>query len=191
RSYAYGKRYSTPVNPARAAAANRSRKSTSLNSIVRLAASLGMGCRLRSRGSAIVARRRGGVTRFHASAALLPCRVPRRAGPASELDIAFPDAIEIALLELLEIQQLVLRIADSPDDLVQLDLYRLGVAVLRALDQKHHQEGHDRRSRVDDELPGIAEPEQRTRDGPHDDDQYSQDEGARPAGRVRCPFRQS
>src|SRR5437868_120777 len=41
--YAYGNRYSTPVKPAVAAASKRLRKSTSLNIIVRLAASLGMG----------------------------------------------------------------------------------------------------------------------------------------------------
>jgi hypothetical protein len=32
----------------------------------------------------------------------------------------------------------------------------LGVAVLRVLDQKHHQKGNDRRGGVDDQLPGIG-----------------------------------
>src|SRR5437660_1290505 len=41
--YAYGNRYSTPVNPAFAAASRRSRKSISFHSIVRLAESLIIG----------------------------------------------------------------------------------------------------------------------------------------------------
>jgi hypothetical protein len=38
----------------------------------------------------------------------------------------------------------------------QFEMYCLGVAVLRVLDQKHHEKGDDRRGGVDDQLPGIG-----------------------------------
>ena len=38
----------------------------------------------------------------------------------------------------------------------QLDLKRLRVVVLRILNQKDHEECHDRRAGIDDELPGVA-----------------------------------
>jgi hypothetical protein len=50
-------------------------------------------------------------------------------------------------------------VTDGPDQLIELDLDRFGVAVLGALNQEHHQERHDRGSRVDHELPGVAEAE--------------------------------
>ena len=52
------------------------------------------------------------------------------------------------------------------DQLVELELDRLGVAVLRVLDQEHHQERDDRRAGVDDQLPGVAEAEERPGDEP-------------------------
>ena len=55
------------------------------------------------------------------------------------------------------------------DQLVELDLHGLGVAVLRVLDQEHHQERDDRGAGVDDELPGVAEAEDRSSDAPRDD----------------------
>ena len=45
------------------------------------------------------------------------------------------------------------------DQFVEFQLQGQRVAVLRCLDQKDHQERHDCRARVDDELPGIAEAE--------------------------------
>jgi hypothetical protein len=47
------------------------------------------------------------------------------------------------------------------------------VAVLGALNQKHHKERHDRRSGVDDELPGILIAEHRARGGPYNDERTS------------------
>ena len=50
---------------------------------------------------------------------------------------------------------------DREDEFGQLELQRHGVAVLRVLNQEHHQERHDRGRGVDDELPGVAVAEQR------------------------------
>src|SRR6185436_18835810 len=51
----------------------------------------------------------------------------------------------------------------------ELDLHGRRIAVLRVLDHEHHQESDDRGTCVDDELPSIAESEQRPRDRPHHD----------------------
>ena len=56
-----------------------------------------------------------------------------------------------------------LRALHGPDQLVQLELHRRGVAVLGVLDQEDHQEGDDRGAGVDDQLPGVAEVEDRAR----------------------------
>jgi len=47
----------------------------------------------------------------------------------------------------------------STEQLVQFEVDRLGVAVLRVLDQEGHQEGDDRRAGVDHQLPDIGEVE--------------------------------
>jgi hypothetical protein len=43
------------------------------------------------------------------------------------------------------------------------------VAILRVLNQKHHQEGDDGRAGVDDKLPRIRKLKERAGDGPHED----------------------
>ena len=47
------------------------------------------------------------------------------------------------------------------DQFVELGLHGRAVAVLRVLDQEHHQEGDDRGAGVDDQLPGVAKAEDR------------------------------
>ena len=74
-----------------------------------------------------------------------------------------------------------MRTSGCSDQLVELDLNSLGVPVLRVLDQEDHQERDDGRSRVDDELPGIAESEERSGDDPDQDNGDGQREGSRPA----------
>ena len=60
---------------------------------------------------------------------------------------------------------------DGADELVQLDLDRRAVAILRVLDDEDHEERHDRRGGVDDELPRVAEPEHGPADHPEEDDE--------------------
>ena len=67
--------------------------------------------------------------------------------------------VQISLIEFLEIEQLVARMADCADDFIELHLQRLGVSVLRALNEKDHQERDDRGACVDDKLPRVAEAE--------------------------------
>ena len=55
-------------------------------------------------------------------------------------------------------------------------MHCFGVAVLRVLNQKHHQKSDDGRSRVDDQLPRIGKMKSGAGDEPHEDDTYSSSE---------------
>jgi hypothetical protein len=46
-------------------------------------------------------------------------------------------------------------IGETVGDRVEFVLHRLVASRLAVLQQRHHQEGDDRRDRVDDELPGV------------------------------------
>src|SRR5262249_24631527 len=61
--------------------------------------------------------------------------------------------VELGLRELLHRHELVARSRERRRDLVELELDRERVLALRALDQEHHEEGHDRRPGVDYALP--------------------------------------
>src|SRR5215207_7757259 len=67
--------------------------------------------------------------------------------------VIIADARELVLFELFEIEQRGVRALGTADQLVELDLYGLRIAVLRVLNQEHHQECHDGGSGVDHELP--------------------------------------
>ena len=69
------------------------------------------------------------------------------------------------------------------DQFGELDLQSERVAVLRRLDQKHHQEGNNGRPGIDSQLPGVAVMENRSRDGPESDDGHGSQKGQRPAGK--------
>src|SRR5262245_33999704 len=71
------------------------------------------------------------------------------------------------------------------NELVELQMNGGGVAVLGALNQEHHQERDDGGARVDDELPGVREAEERTRNGPDDDDRERGAKGGRLASQDR------
>ena len=58
--------------------------------------------------------------------------------------------------QLFEIHEHVVRAGGDAQQLIELDLHGDRIAVLRALDQEHHEEGDDGGARVDHELPGIA-----------------------------------
>ena len=55
--------------------------------------------------------------------------------------------------------------------LVELQLERLGIPILRVLDHEDHQKRHDRGACVDHELPGIRPAEKRAGYSPQDDAQ--------------------
>src|SRR5579862_7206345 len=67
---------------------------------------------------------------------------------------------------------------------------RCGVPVLCVLDQEDHQKRDDRRSGVDDELPGVREAEVGPEARPDDDHPYRNDERPRRAEAVGGPARE-
>ena len=64
------------------------------------------------------------------------------------------DFLKLVIGEMFDPDKGIMRRADA-NEFVQLDLNGGAIAVLRILDQEHHQEGDDGRARVDDELPGV------------------------------------
>ena len=120
----------------------------------------------------------------------MPRRKPSRAWSASSWYSA-TDLVELVLLELLQVQQRDVGALRDPEQLIQLDLQRLGVAILRVLNQEHHQEGDDGGPRVDHELPAIAEPKERAGQDPHEHDTGGEEEGdglsGQPADRLGEP----
>lgn len=59
---------------------------------------------------------------------------------------------------------------------------RFCVAVLRVLDEEHHEESDDGCARVDHQLPCIAVVDQRAGTRPDDNDEHDYDKGGRPTG---------
>ena len=100
------------------------------------------------------------------------------------------DGIELFLGFVLQVHRRVARALGGADQLVELQVQRLGVAVLGVLNQEHHQEGDDRRPGVDDQLPGVGPAEQRPGDRPDDEQRERGDEGRCLAGLTRHPVRE-
>ena len=73
-----------------------------------------------------------------------------------------PNSIQLVLLKILEIKQGVVRGLIRANEFVKLDMHCLRVAILRVLNKKNHQEGDNGGPRIYDELPGIAEIEERS-----------------------------
>ena len=67
---------------------------------------------------------------------------------------------------------------------VDLDVQRIGIAVLGVLDEEDHEEGNDGGRGIDHQLPGIVEVEERPADRPCQDQSEGDDEGRRPAAPV-------
>ncbi len=92
---------------------------------------------------------------------------------------------QVSLAQVLDIDEPVARPVDGGDDFVELQLHGAGLLVLGPLDEKHHEEGDDRGTRVDDELPGVGVSERGTRQDPDSDRAASCGEGGRAAGPIR------
>ena len=102
-----------------------------------------------------------------------------------ERSIVVVQNVELLLAQVFDVDQPVRGAGDGRHQLVQLELHRARVLVLRVLDQEHHEERHDGRSRVDDELPGVGKVKERAGQEPHDDDPERDSEGLAPARPLR------
>jgi len=70
-------------------------------------------------------------------------------------------------------------------EFIELGLQCRRIAILGILDEEHHQERHDGRAGVDDELPGIGIAEEWAGQGPEDDDRATYDESGGVSRRFR------
>ena len=109
------------------------------------------------------------------------------AGATSQVFELLLELLELGVLELFEVEKSVVRALSRTDQFVKLNLERACVTVLCVLDQKDREEGQDRSSRVDDELPRIAVVEDGAGQAPHQDQQDGDSERDRRADRVRDP----
>lgn len=64
--------------------------------------------------------------------------------------------LELFFGRIFDIGDFIVGVFHRQNKLRQLDLQSLCVVILRVLNQEDHEEGHDRRARIDDQLPGIA-----------------------------------
>lgn len=90
------------------------------------------------------------------------------------LAVIFPfqhsfQTFKIGFGQMFDADEFVSGIGDGADEFVKLCLDRGPVAILSVLDQEDHEKGHDRRARVDDELPGVGIMEDRPGQYPADD----------------------
>jgi len=86
--------------------------------------------------------------------------------------------------QMLDSNEHIPHVAD-PNEFDQLDLDRGIVAVLRVLNYKNHEKRHNRRSRIDNELPRIGKPKDRPGDCPdHDQTVAMTNAKGRPAARA-------
>src|ERR671932_306824 len=81
-----------------------------------------------------------------------------------------------------------MRTIDRSDQLVQLQLHSRAVSILGVLDEEYHQESDDGGASVYDQLPGVAEPEDRTGNSPNQDDKHGDSESSRMPCGTRSPL---
>src|SRR5687767_6529242 len=87
------------------------------------------------------------------AAGVIASLLVHRGGVLVEAAVSPLQLVELLVSRLLEIHQVVVRARERADQLVELELDRVALAVLGVLDQEHHQERHDRRAGVDRQLP--------------------------------------
>src|SRR5207245_2395705 len=80
------------------------------------------------------------------------------------------ELLKLLVGKVLEIDEFIARVFDCANEFVQFQMNRFGVAVLRVLNQKHHQKSDDGRGGVDDQLPRIGEMKSGASHEPDEDD---------------------
>ena len=78
---------------------------------------------------------------------------------------------QLVLGQRFHVDQAIAGPVDGGDDLVQFEVQRQGVLVLRPLDEEHHQKCHDGGAGIDDQLPGVGKMKEGPRHQPGHDDQ--------------------
>ncbi len=62
---------------------------------------------------------------------------------------------QLFVREPIQIDHIITRPIERPDQLIELEVQRFPVAILGILNQEHHQEGDDGGAGIDHQLPGI------------------------------------
>jgi hypothetical protein len=101
------------------------------------------------------------------------------------------EAREVRVAHRFEAEERVSRVLVRPNELVELEVHGVRIAVLRILNEKHHQERDDRSPRVDDELPRVRVVKHRARETPHDDHGGRDEEGLRATDHLGGGVRES
>src|SRR5262249_15090135 len=65
------------------------------------------------------------------------------------------DPINFFVRAVLEIDEVIAGLLHAAQQFIELKVKRPCIAVLRVLNQEHHQKRDDRRARIDDELPSV------------------------------------
>src|SRR6266705_6419088 len=91
--------------------------------------------------------------------------------------VARSKLIQLLLFQLFKVQYCIVSVFCNSDQLVKLDLNSLSIAVLGILNEKYHEERHNRRCCVYYQLPRVTEMEDGTGDNPRGDKAYRQDKG--------------
>ena len=99
-----------------------------------------------------------------------------------QLEVLLMDLVQFFFVHFLEIDKFVSRALRGADQLIEFDLQRFRIAVLRILDEEHHQERDDRRAGIDNELPRVTESENRSGNRPGDNYQSGRDKSYRLTG---------
>src|SRR6266536_5588252 len=84
----------------------------------------------------------------------------------------FLELFQILVRKLFEIDQFISRAFDGANNLIKFQMNGFGVAVLRVLNQEHHEEGNNRRGGIEDELPRVGEMKGRPSETPHGDNEH-------------------
>ena len=88
------------------------------------------------------------------------------------------ESLEFLIRKILEIDEFIARVFDRANEFVQFQMNSFGIAVLRILNQKHHQKRNDGRGRVNDELPCVGKMKSGSGNKPDTNNKY---------GSSKCP----
>jgi hypothetical protein len=87
----------------------------------------------------------------------------------------FLELFQVLIGKFLKIDKFISRVSKSADNLIELQMDRLGVAILSVLDEENHQECDDGCAGVDNKLPCVREMKGGARDRPYHDDEEGDD----------------
>jgi hypothetical protein len=107
----------------------------------------------------------------------------------SHLLIFICQVLQFGIRQVLNVDHLVVRLVDGLDDLVQFQVDRPGIAVLRILDQENDEKRYHRRARIDDQLPRVRITKIRSGCEPSDNCEQSDEERpfrSDPVGSLGC-----